>query len=685
MHSQASRAIVSRTSQQSTKPDPEQLFRLLWTQEEIPGESTLSDEDCLAIEHFSNTHKRLPSGAYAVALPRRLPTPLLGESRSVAVKRFRQNERSLQRRDQWQAFADVLNEYSVLDHAEQVPPEDMAKSASEVFYMPAHGVFKATSTTTRLRCVFDASAKSSTGVSLNDQLLAGPTLHPRLTTILSRFRLHAVAISSDISKMFCGIHLLPEEKDLHRFLVRSYEGDLQDWRMRRLTFGVTSSPFLATSVLRQAASDLSETYPLASAALLSDFYVDDCLSGASDISGALHLQQELCQLLNDIGFVLRKWRSNSSELLKHIPEELRETSPKTISPELTDFAKALGVHWDTESDSFFISIPIIDDAHPTKCSIASAAARLFDVMGWMSPVMLYVKILLQTLWQCHLDWDENIPRELMPVWEAWASELSSLSKFPISRRYTDSSSPVVEQQLHAFSDASSKGFGGVVYLRQLHKDTTISISLVMAKTRVAPVNNSLTIPKLELSAALLTARLLKVVGDDLHIPPDKWYCWCDSTITLGWIQHSSIKWKVFVSNRVSQIVSITSSKHWRYVPTASNPADHASRGLTPAALTTCCLWWEGPPWLYFSPSQWPAPPTAMQPNSLPEASARVLTISSKPPADHLWSRFSSFSKAIRVLSWCRRFGHNAKLKPGRRVSLERLSAKEIDATLTRLI
>ena len=242
----------------------------------------------------------------------------------------------------------------------------MAKPASEVFYMLAHGVFKATSTTTRLRCVFDASAKSSTGVHLNDQLLAGPTLQPHLTTILSRFRLHAVAVSSDISKMFRGIHLLPEEKDLHRFLVRSYEGDLQDWRMRCLTFAITSLPFLATSVLRQAASDLSETYPLASAALQSDFYVDDCLSGASDISGTLHLQQELCQLLNDIGFVLHKWRSNSSELLKHVPEELRETSPKTISPELTDFAKVLGAHWDTESDSFFISIPIIDDAHPTS-------------------------------------------------------------------------------------------------------------------------------------------------------------------------------------------------------------------------------------------------------------------------------------------------------------------------------
>ena len=287
--SQVSRAIVSQASQPSTlKHDPEDLFHLLWTQDQIPGESTqMSEDDCLAIDHFSHTHRRLPSGAYSVALPRRLPTPVLGESRSIAAKHFQQNERSLQRRDQWQTFADVLHEYSTMEHVELVPPKDKTEPASDVFYMPVHGVIKATSTSTRLRCVFDASAKSSTGVSLNDQLLVGPTLHPHLTTILSRFRLHAVAISSDISKMFRVIHLLPEEKDLHRFLVRSAEGELQDWRMRRLTFGVASSPFLATNVIRQAASDLSERYPLASAVLRSDFYVDDCLSGAPDVTGAL--------------------------------------------------------------------------------------------------------------------------------------------------------------------------------------------------------------------------------------------------------------------------------------------------------------------------------------------------------------------------------------------------------------
>ena len=183
MPSQVSRAIVSRVSQPSIlKHDPENLFHLLWTQDQIPGESSqMSENDYLAIQHFSNTHRRLSSGLHSVTLPRRLPTPVLGESRSIAANSFQQNERLLRRRDQWQTFAGVLHEYSTMEHAELVPPKDITKPASDVFYMPVHGIIKATSTTTCLRSVFDASARSSTGVSLNDRILVGPTLHPHLT------------------------------------------------------------------------------------------------------------------------------------------------------------------------------------------------------------------------------------------------------------------------------------------------------------------------------------------------------------------------------------------------------------------------------------------------------------------------------------------------------------------------
>ena len=153
-----------------------------------------------------------------------------------------------------------------------------------------------------------------------------------------------------------------------------------------------------------------------------------------DITGALSLQQELCKVLNDVGLVLRKWHSNSLELVQHIPEELRDTSPKSISPEPMYCIKALGVHWDTEYDAFYVSIPNIDGTHPTKHSITSAAACLFDVMGWMSLVTLYVKMMLQMLWQHYLDWDGHIPNG-DPA--SLGGLCITLSKYPIATRYTD--------------------------------------------------------------------------------------------------------------------------------------------------------------------------------------------------------------------------------------------------------
>ena len=147
-------------------------------------------------------------------------------------------------------------------------------------------------------------------------------------------------------------------------------GDLQDWRMRRLTFGVTSSPFLATHVPHQLAEDLCCKYPQAADTLVSNFYVDDCLTGAPDVQGAKCLQQELCSLLSEAGLSLRKWHSNSEKLLASIPVDLRESKPLTIAPEPSACGKALGVHWDMTTDSLYISIPTVDLQHPTKRYVA---------------------------------------------------------------------------------------------------------------------------------------------------------------------------------------------------------------------------------------------------------------------------------------------------------------------------
>lgn len=165
-----------------------------------------------------------------------------------------------------------MSEYFEIKHAEQVPKPNLEKPQEGVFYLPMHVVRKASSTTTKTRAVFDASAKSSTGVSLNDMLLVGPTVHSSLIDVLLRFRLHRVALTTDISRMYRGVELVPSDRDLHRFVWRSSVTEpLRDFRMTRVTFGVS---FAANMSVKQNASDFAMTYPLASEAVNQSFYVD---------------------------------------------------------------------------------------------------------------------------------------------------------------------------------------------------------------------------------------------------------------------------------------------------------------------------------------------------------------------------------------------------------------------------
>ena len=173
--SQPHSVAISRASA-DVKEAPDVIFQRLWEQQEIPAESsTISPEDQRVLDHFQDTHVRLSTGQYQVQLPHQLPMPELGESRSTAVRRFLSNERNLKRRGKWEEFYKVLLEYPALKHAERVPAEELYKPPGQTFYMPVHGVIKESSSTTRLRAVFDASARTSTGVSLNDQLMTGPT------------------------------------------------------------------------------------------------------------------------------------------------------------------------------------------------------------------------------------------------------------------------------------------------------------------------------------------------------------------------------------------------------------------------------------------------------------------------------------------------------------------------------
>ncbi len=182
------------------------ILRTFWEIEENPRDHcNLSPEEHSVVQHFSETHTRTKSGRFVVPLPKNPRAKPLGESRSQAVRRFLSLERSLHSNNQFPEFSAVMEEYLEMQHAELVPVDDLQKPPEEVFYLRMHAVRKEHSTTTKIRAVFDASATSGTGVSLNDTLFVGPTVHSPLIDVLLRFRLQGVALTTDVSKMYRAI------------------------------------------------------------------------------------------------------------------------------------------------------------------------------------------------------------------------------------------------------------------------------------------------------------------------------------------------------------------------------------------------------------------------------------------------------------------------------------------------
>ena len=269
------------------------------------AESDLSMEERTVLRHFELDHFRNKNGRFVVPLPKTSDAKPLGESRSQAVRRLLSLERSLNAKGRFAEFEAVMKEYVDLQHAKIVPVNDLEKPQHIVFYLPMHAVYKQSSSTTKVRAVFDASAKSSSDVSLNDILLVGPMVHPPLVDVLLRFRLHHVALTADVSKMYRAIELTNNDKDLHCFVWRSNPNEpLKDYRMTRLTIGVSASSFAANMAIKQNAIDLAHEYPQASEVVEESFYVDDCLTGADNNEDAIKLHYELQALLSRGGFHL---------------------------------------------------------------------------------------------------------------------------------------------------------------------------------------------------------------------------------------------------------------------------------------------------------------------------------------------------------------------------------------------
>ena len=444
---------------------------------------------------------------------------------------------------------------------------------------------KVSSSTTKIRAVFDASAKTSSGVSLNDQLLVGPTVHSTLVDVLLRFRLHRIALTSDVSRMYRAVLLPPGDRDLHRFVWREQPNEvLCDYRMTRVTFGVASSSYAANMAIKQNAVDHAQQCPLAASAVHRSFFVDDCLCGADSPTETIELRKQLQELFARGGFLLRKWRSSEPAVLQNVSPHLLDCQPSQMIADSGEFAKALGIEWSAKLDCFRLTVVKLSSSDSiTKRALVSDIAKTFNALGWFAPTIVKIKILLQRLWEAKIGWDETVPLGIRESWEKWRQELPILTDKLLARCYFPKDAVVDSMQLHGFSDASEAAYAGVVYLRITDTSGTVHVSLVMSKTKVAPIKR-ITIPRLELLGAYLLANLLHYVQQVLNIPSNSVFASTDSTIVLSWLVGNPRRFKPFVVNRVSTIMELVPPNCWRHVNGLDNPADCALQGMFPREL-----------------------------------------------------------------------------------------------------
>nr|CAI5841992.1 unnamed protein product [Callosobruchus analis] len=290
---------------------------------------------------------------------------------------------------------------------------------------------------------------------------------------------------------------------------------------------------------------------------------------------------------------------------------------------------------------------------------------------------------MQQIWISKVDWDEQLPKPLVESWNQFAKNMSQISHISI-KRWLFIDKTVRYIQLHGFADASMQAYGACIYIRVTYTNGTSTSNLLCSKSRIAPIK-AITLPGLELSAALLLARLVTKVISVYTLEISKVVLWSDSQIVLAWIKSHPSRWNMYVSNRVSEIQTLTCNYEWHHVRSSLNPADIISRGATPVDLINSKLWWYGPTELYDEPGGTvDKNDSVISEYGLPEE--RKVTHTTAVINYFPWSRFSCYNKLKWTFAYCLRFINSLRTPNQRQIgnlSVEEL--KESEKTIFKLI
>ena len=557
---------------------------------DLSSEPPISLEDRKFLTLMEEKIYQNATGFYTMPLPFRQKPPE-NNSLQVATRRLNLLQRKFNKdpayKEQYHQFMEDVIERG---DAELVPSDELETPTS--WYIPHFGVFHPKKPG-KIRVVFDCSAKVG-GTCLNDYLMQGPDLLNTLLGILLRFRVNKIAMMCDIEKMFHQFRVSPDDQNYLRFLWTDKDGEARAYKMKVHLFGASSSPSCATYGLRHAAKQCQADETVGRDFILNNFYVDDGLISTDTAEEAIQLYHQATAILQRANVRLHKFVANNREVMNAIPDS--ERNAKTIS---MDFSKdplpierALGITWCVETDTF--QYPANHETKPTtRRGILSAISSIYDPLGFLSPFVLKGKIILQKMCTQKADWDDPLSPDLKPQWELWLKSLTDLKGLNIPRwiQPTDFGS-IRRKELHHFCDASTSGYGACSYLKLINHDGKSHCCLLIAKSKVAPIK-TVTVPRMELQAAVLAANLSEVLHRELNLTVDQEYYWSDSRVVLGYINNESKKFHTFVANRVQKIHDKTQSECWNHIPSEENPADIASRGLYVNDLMSS-NWFNGP-------------------------------------------------------------------------------------------
>ncbi|KAL1447844.1 hypothetical protein WDU94_002711 [Cyamophila willieti] len=559
-------------------------------------------EDTICESKFKESFSRTDSGRFEVSLPfKDDPELCLGESYHVAHKRFLNMERKLLNSEDatlHSQYVETMKEFLASGYMSLVD----SNVPTDGYFIPQSVVVrKGHASSFKLRPVFDASCPTSSGKSLNDILYTGPKLYNDLFNILLSYRLFPFVISTDIKRMYLRILLKENQRKYQKVLCRfSPQEELKTYTLNTVTFGLSCSPYLALRCVRELATTESEKYPLASERVLSDSYMDDICSSVSTESEAIELQAQLVAMFKTGGFELSKWASNSSTLLSKIPDEDKLES--CLSWDDSSF-KVLGLSWHPVTDTFAFEVNV-KSTECTKRNVLKLTASIFDVLGLLAPVTLYAKLLIKHLWQQNIGWDDKPPEHIQNLWQVFQQELTLLSTLSFHRHIDVLSDSDVT--LVGFGDASERAYACVIYSVVKSPHGEILTNLICAKSKVSPLK-TLSIPRLELCAALLLSKLIKLVADTYspRVNINKIVCLSDSKVVLDWVRSPPHRWNQFVSNRVAKIQDNVGAESFHHIAGKENVSDCVSRGMLPSQLVNYPVWTTGPEWLKRPISEWP--------------------------------------------------------------------------------